>query len=147
MKFWKEKKHCQSIALYSCIYSSTSPNSWASNVSTCSQINFICSSTCTRGICSLLSLDLIFSHHQVVRTGVTSHILSSASSFLQFLFLLSLSYFIPSPLHLIPFPPCPHCLPLGFISSSVSLSLACFPSDVFFLLQLLTHPYVLQQVS
>lgn len=82
------------------------------------------------GTTNVLSVDLICYDHQVGRAGVTSHVSSTASSFLQFLFLLSLFHSLPSPPN--PFSPVPsHSLLLAFVSSSPSLSLASFPSDFF----------------
>lgn len=69
--------------------------------------------------------------HQVCRADVTSHISSTASSFLQFLSLLSLSYFPPSPLH-ITLSPRALTLYLSHSSHPPPLSLASFPSDFFF---------------
>ena len=82
-----------------------------------------------QGTTTPFSPDLIFPHHLVVGAGVTSRISSTASSFL----VISLS---SSPLHLIPFPPCPLSLslPLTFFltpSFSLSFSLASLPCDFF----------------
>lgn len=94
------------------------------------QKRFIYLSTCLRShIVSAQARYHWISSPTITRLAdVTSHISSTASSFLQCLSLLSLSDFIPSPLHLIPFPPVP--LPS---TSRIPLILPLFLSPPFLL--------------